>query len=139
MPPADDRQSVDAFLGKGGEHWKTDVGDGGTSVDEPLWIWPVADGPIAASQGSKFRPFGLHWRLKTGKSLPAGAVVCMIRNESEVVPLRHVQAGSARDGIVGVSLPIQDLGLVGRIRICLVSPGPPPRRASNAMELTLSP
>jgi len=139
MPPADDRPSIDAFLEKGGAHWKTDVGTGGTSPDEPFWIWPAADGPIAASQGSKFMPFEIHWRLKPGRSAPGGAVLCFLRGEGQGIPLRHVEVGSARDGIVGVSLLADDPGLVGRIRVCLIAPGPPPRRASNALELTLPP
>jgi hypothetical protein len=135
IPAADDWLSVDAFLAKGGEHWKTDVSTAGTKVDEPFWIWPVKDAQTRKTPGSSFAPLELHWRLKPGKTAPAGAVVLAVETAGQLAPLRQMIFGTMRDGIATLALPNEGSNIRGGLRLRLIAVGPPARSSSNAVEI----
>jgi hypothetical protein len=138
MPPADDWFSVDAFLTKGGEHWKTDLGNGGSRPDEPLWIWPVQDSAIPRPEDSPAAPFEVHWRLKPNATLPAGQVVWAVESNGQLSALRPAGFTDRKDGIANLSIPVPPDGTTGNLPICLVAVEPQPRRLSNVVILAVN-
>jgi hypothetical protein len=135
MPAADDWFSVDGFLAKGGTHWKTDVGNGGSRTDEPLWIWPVQDSVIRRPDDSPAVPFEVHWRLKPNASIPRGQVVWAVESNGQLSVLRPAMFADRKDGIANLSIPVPPDGTTGNLPLCLVSIEPQPRRASNFVKL----
>lgn len=136
MPPADDWFSVDGFLAKGGEHWKTDVGSSGSLPDEPLWIWAVQDSAIPRPDDSPAAPFEVHWRLKPNATLPRGRVVWAVESNGQLSALRPAMFAERRDGIANLTIPAPPDGTTGSLPLCLVSVEPSPRRVSNTTTLT---
>ena len=135
LPPADDWFSVDGFIAKGGEHWKTDVGSGGSRADEPLWIWPVADSVISRPADSPAAPFEVHWRLKPNAALPRGQVVWAVESNGQLSALRPAMFAERKDGIANLTIPVPSDGATGNLPLCLVSVEPQPRRVSNFVSL----
>jgi hypothetical protein len=131
MPAADDRPSVDAFLAKGGEHWRTDVGSGGSRPDEPLWIWPVQDCAIARPDDSPGAPFEVHWRVKPDAKLPAGQVVWAVESNGQLTALQPAVFAERKDGIANLLMPVLADGPGSDRSLCLVAVEPSPRRVSN--------
>ena len=136
LPPADDSFSVDDFIAKGGEHWKTDVGSGGSRADEPLWIWPVADSVISPPADSPAAPFEVHWRLKPNATLPRGQVVWAVESNGQLSALRPAMFAERKDGIANLTIPVPPDGATGNLPLCLVAVEPSPRRVSNATTFT---
>jgi len=136
LPPADDWFSVDGFLSKGGEHWKTDVGSSGSRADEPLWIWPVADSVISRPADSPAAPFEVHWRLKPNAMLPRGQVVWAVESNGQLSALRPAMFVDRKDGIANLTIPAPPDGTTGNLPLCLVAVEPSPRRVSNTTTLT---
>jgi hypothetical protein len=133
MPPAEDWFSVDGFLAKGGTHWKTDVGNGGSRTDEPLWIWPVQDSVIRRSDDSPAVPFEVHWRLKPNAQLPAGNVIWAVESNGQLSALRPLVFADGKDGIANLSIPVPPDSATGNLPICLVAVESKPRRVSNVV------
>ena len=136
LPPADDWFSVDGFLAKGGEHWKTDVGSSGSRADEPLWIWPVADSLISRSADSPAAPFEVHWRLKPNATLPRGQVVWAVESNGQLSALRPAMFAERKDGIANLTIPVPPDDATGNLPLCLVAVEPSPRRVSNTTTFT---
>jgi len=138
VPPADDWFGVDAFLAKGGEHWKTDVGTSGSRPDEPLWIWPVQDSVIPRPADSPVASFEVHWRLKPNSPLPKGQVVWAVESNGQLSALRPVVFADRRDGIANLTIPVPPDGSTGNLPLCLVAVEPQPRRVSNFVQLSVN-
>ena len=135
LPPADDWYSVDGFLAKAGEHWKTDVGSSGSRADEPLWIWPVADSIVSRPKDSPAAPFELHWRLKPNAAFPRGQVVWAVESNGQLSALQPAMFAERKDGIANLTIPVPPDGATGNLPLCLVSVEPQPRRVSNFVSL----
>ena len=135
LPPADDWYSVDGFLAKAGEHWKTDVGSSGSRADEPLWIWPVADSIVSRPKDSPAAPFELHWRLKPNAAFPRGQVVWAVESNGQLSALQPAMFADRKDGIANLTIPAPPDGTTGNLPLCLVSVEPQPRRVSNVVAL----
>ena len=138
LPPADDWFSVDAFLTKGGEHWKTDLGNGGSRPDEPLWIWPSQDSAIPRADDSPAAPFEVHWRLKPNATLPAGQVVWAVESNGQLSALRPAIFADRKDGIANLTIPVPPDSKTGNLPLCLVAVEPQPRRLSNVVILAVN-
>lgn len=138
LPPADDWFSVDGFLAKGGEHWKTDVSSAGSRADELLWIWPVADSVISRPADSPAAPFEVHWRLKPNSVLPRGQIVWAVESNGQLSALRPAMFAERKDGIANLTIPVPSHGATGNLPLCLVAVEPQPRRVSNFVSLKLN-